>query len=242
MGEVGDVRDDLAFMEEVLPAVVELISDPANYGKFEFIRLLYGADPDDFYPGLEILGGVHAMSVINVLYFVTEGSGEVEKRAGGPVMRNTGHVYTLYDDPAIEDEIAYLTELGVDASDLLRRMNTRANFAPGPSREYIVDAAVTGKLKKPLILLHTIRDCITPPAQVSAYIEAVEKSGDPGKLLPVFVDSAGHVNVTTEQWLMVIEALENWVETGTRPYAEDDSVFPEAAGFARGFVPRPARF
>ena len=79
-GSVGDVRDDLDFETRCLPKMIAELSNPLNFGKFEFIRLVTGAAPSAFprrsYPGW----------IITNMFFSTEARAELERRAGGPVV------------------------------------------------------------------------------------------------------------------------------------------------------------
>ena len=112
-----DIRDDLDFETDVAPIVTAQAADPANFGRFEFIRMVAGVPgqgitpPPGFYPGQLVAPGRY-------FYFATEGEAELERRAGGPIGQNISHVYAL-----TEAEKVYLASLGVDAEPLLEAMN-----------------------------------------------------------------------------------------------------------------------
>ena len=105
-GNFGDVRNDIDFETEVQPKLFGEVSNPANFPKFEFIRLVTGTPgrginpppPTAFYPGW----------VFTDMFFSMEARSELERRAGGPIVQNLNRDYNL--TPA---ERAYLMALGV---------------------------------------------------------------------------------------------------------------------------------
>src|SRR5215210_7849303 len=108
-GTFGDVRDDLDFDSEVFPKLLGEVSSPANFPKFEFIRLVAGTPgrginpppPPAFYPGW----------IFTDMFFTMEARSELERRAGGPVVQNLDRNYSL--TPA---EKTYLMSLGVPSA------------------------------------------------------------------------------------------------------------------------------
>jgi hypothetical protein len=229
-GTVGDVRDDLDFESEVLPVLFGQVFDPLNgqlnFARFEFIRLVAGipgsglTPPTGFYPGW-----------LTNFYFASEGMGEIERRAGGPVLQNLDHTYTL---TAAEKD--YLVGLGIDADPLLQGMNTRRIVsAPPASRNYLEHyAQYTGQIKKPVLTLHTVTDDLLPVANVSAYRQTVETAGNANLLAQAYTDGVGHCSFPAAQSVAAVHALDAWVDTGIAP---TDASFPTALGFVHGFVP-----
>jgi pimeloyl-ACP methyl ester carboxylesterase len=223
-GSVGDLRDDLDFDTEVLPKMIPEVSNPTNFGKFEFIRLVTGAAPLAFpapgYPGW----------IITNMFFGTEGRAELERRAGGPVGQNLTHVYTL----SAADK-AYLAALGVNADALLAQMNAGRTIAADTSaRNYLEHwADYSGKIKKPVLTLHTQTDSLVPVAHESAYAATVGDAGRTDLLAQTYTSGNGHCNFTGPQLLTALGALDSWVATGTKPTA---ATFPAALGFIPGFV------
>jgi hypothetical protein len=231
-GTVGDIRDDLDFETDVAPIVTAQAADPANFGRFEFIRMVAGVPgqgitpPPGFYPGQLVAPGRY-------FYFATEGEAELERRAGGPIGQNISHVYAL-----TEAEKVYLASLGVDAEPLLEAMNARRNIAAPPSpRSYLEHFAdYSGLIKHPVLTVHTALDDIVPVAHESAYRNTVAAVDRDDLLVQVYTTEIGHNRFTTTQQLTAVHALDEWVRTGTRP---DPSAFPAALGFIPGFVPPP---
>jgi hypothetical protein len=230
-GSPGDVRDNIDFESEVLaPKMIAELANPANFGKWEFIRLVTGAAQNPFpialFPGW----------IVTNMFFVTEARAELERRAGGPVAQNLTHTYAL--PPA---DKAYLAALGVNADALLASMNAKRVFsAPERSREYLRDwADFSGQITKPVLTLHTQIDTLVPPAHESAYAATVAAAGRSALLAQTYTNGAGHCNFTGPQLLTALGALGSWVATGVKPTA---AAFPPALGFVPGFVPPPWPF
>jgi len=229
-GTVGDVRDDIDYETEALPIISAQASDPANFGRFEFIRLVAGfpgsgiTPPPGYYPGALINSG-------NPFFLALEGEAELERRVGGPVSQNVTHTYVLTDA-----EKAYLAGLGVDADPLLAAMNARRDIEALPApRNYIEHfGGPSGKIKRPLITLHTRTDQLAAVSHESAYRNTVVGAGREEQLFQAFIDAVGHGTFTATQQITAIEALVGWVNLGTRPAPSD---FPAAKGFIPGFVP-----
>ena len=227
-GTPGDVRDDLDFETEVAPILSAQAGDPANFGRFEFIRLVAGipgsgiAPPPGYFPG-------HLISL--PFFLATEGEAELERRAGGPIAQNITHTYAL-----TSAEKVYLASLGVDADPLLEAMNARRNIAAPPEpRNYVEHFAdYSGLIKRPVLTLHTKVDEVVPVASESAYrntIAAVERDD---LLVQVYTTGIGHGSFTAPQLFAAIQAVEGWARSGTPPAS---SAFPPELGFIPGYVP-----
>ena len=223
-GTVGDVRDDLDFDTEVVPKMIGEITNPVNFGKFEFIRLVTGAAP------LAFPAPAYPSWILTNMFFGTEGRAELERRAGGPVGQNLTHVYTL----STADK-AYLAALGVNADALLAQMNAGRTIAAKTSARNYVEhwADYSGKIKKPVLTLHTQTDSLVPASHESAYAATVTAAGRSALLAQTFTSGNGHCNFTGPQLLTALGALDSWVATGVKPTA---ATFPAAVGFIPGFV------
>jgi pimeloyl-ACP methyl ester carboxylesterase len=227
-GTPGDVRDLLDFETEVAPILSAQAGDPANFGRFEFIRLVAGipgsgiAPPPGYFPG-------HLISF--PFFFATEGEQELERRAGGPVAQNITHTYAL-----TPDERVYLASLGVDAAPLLDAMNARRDIvAPPSSRNYVEHFAdYSGLIKHPVLTLHTNVDEVIPVASESAYRNTIAAVDRDDLLVQVYTTGIGHGTFTAGQLLVAIQAIDGWARSGTPPAS---SAFPAEGGFIPGYVP-----
>ncbi|CAN5326899.1 hypothetical protein BH20ACI1_BH20ACI1_10230 [soil metagenome] len=234
-GTPGNVRDDLDFETEVQPKLVAEVSNPANFPKFEFIRLVIGTPgrgitpppPPNFYPGW----------VFTDMFFTTEARAELERRARGPVVRNIDHIYSLTDA-----EKAYLVALGVPATVIegwLASLNAeRIIFPPFYSRFYLSNNAdYRGYIQDPVLTLHTLYDPLVTVTQEREYLETVTKAGRTNFLYQTYTNGNGHCNFTGEQLIASVTAINNWVRMQTKPTAAN---FPTALGFLPdSFVPPP---
>lgn len=226
-GEVGDVKDDINYNTEVFPKFIAEFSDPANFGRLEFVRLVSDLPLGGYYAPAGFLGPA---AIVNT-YLFTAGRAELEIKAGGPVVQNVDHVYSLS-----AEETAYLQDLGVDVEDLLATMNTQTNItAYPPARAYLKRYAdFRGQIHGPVVMVHSIEDPMLPVEHTSAYLATVTEKGNDDLLVRVYTDRIGHCNFTGEQLLASIVALEGWLDTGIAP---GDADFPEALEFVHGFEP-----
>lgn len=241
-GTVADAAD-VNFETVVQPKLFAEVNNPANFPRFEFVRLVGGnpgrgiqpPPPPFFYP----------FWVFTDFFFITEARAELERRAGGPVVQNVSHTYDLSPQ-----ERAYLNALGVPGGVIdgwLAQMNARTNIdAPNHSRNYLErNAEYSGKIKHPVLTMHTVVDGLVIVAQEAAYRDTVAAAGRSDRLFQVYTSgsqlgqvpgSIGHCDFTPQQLLASVAAVENWVKTGVRPTQAN---FPAALGFVPNFVPPP---
>lgn len=231
-GTFGDVRDDFDFETEAQPKLIAEVSNPANFPRFEFIRLVTGTPgrgimppaPPQFYPGW----------VFTDMFFTLEARAELERRAMGPVVQNLNRNYNL-----TSFERAYLMSLGVPSVVIdgwLAAMNGQRVVAPVPfSRDYLErNARYTGRIKNPVLTLHTIIDPLVTVSQEAEYADTVFRAGRGNLLFQTYTNGNGHCNFTGPQLLTAVNAINDWVKDGTRPSAE---TFPTSLGFAPYFLP-----
>jgi hypothetical protein len=226
-GTVADGDDDVDFETEVLPTIFAQVMNPMNFARFEFMRLV-GDVPlsPGYYPG----------GLFTNAFFFTEARGELERRAGGPVAQNLTHTYTI--DPA---DRAYLNALGMTTAaidSLLGAMNARRTISPPPSARNYAEhyATFTGKIKHPVLTLHTVVDTLVPVQHESAYAETVAAAGHSSLLRQTYTSGTSHCGFSFAQISTAVGALDAWARTGVAPTA---ATFPAALGFVPGFVPAP---
>ena len=237
-GSVGDVRDDLDFATEVVPVLTAQVYDlsdplnptlnPANFGKFEFLRLVNRLPFEGFYEGEVPLN----LWLFGDMFFATGGRAELEARAGGPVAQNLNHTYNLS-----EDDKDYLALLGVNADELLLTMNEQTVIEAKPSaRNYMKKYAdFTGELERPVLTLQPKGDGITVPANSTVYQRTVEASGASDFLVQTYTNGNMHAVFTPEQVYAAFEAMEYWLDTGIRPSRD---FFPTNLGFDNDYIPQ----
>lgn len=231
-GTVGEVRNDIDFDTEVLAKLAPELSNVANFPKFEFIRLvaknpgrgITPPPPPAFFPGWALTD----------FFFFTEARAELQRRAGGPVVQNLDQNYTLTDAEKI-----YLAGLGLPAPVVeawLAQMNARRNIeADQSARNYVRNNTdFNGKIKNPILTVHTIIDPLLVVANESAYAELNASAGREELLFQTFTTGVGHCNLTGPQVLTAIGAIDLWVRTGVRP---TPATFPAVLGFNSAFVP-----
>jgi len=231
-GTVGEVRNDIDFDTEVLAKLAPELGNIANFPKFEFLRLvaknpgrgITPPPPPAFYPGWALTD----------FFFLTEARAELQRRAGGPFVQNLDQDYTL-----TAAEKAYLAGLGlptpvVDA--WLAQMNARRDIeADAAARNYVRNNTdFNGKIRHPILSVHTIVDPLLVVANESAYAELNAAKGKEDLLFQTFTTGVGHCNLTGPQVLTAIGAIDLWVRTGVRPTTAQ---FPAGLGFNSAFVP-----
>jgi hypothetical protein len=233
-GTPGDVRDDIDFETEVQPKLFSEVSVQANYPKFEFVRLVTGTPgrgitpppPPAFYPGW----------IFTDMFFSMEARAELERRARGPIVQNLDRNYNL-----TTAERAYLNALGVSSAVIdnwLATMNgERIISAPPYARNYVRhNADYKGKIKNPVLTLHTLIDPLVTVTQENRYAQTVADARRSHLLFQTYTNGNGHCNFTPLQLITAVNAIDYWVRTGTRPTQD---TFPAATGFLQNFVAPP---
>jgi hypothetical protein len=233
-GSFGDVRDDIDFESEVFPKLFGEVNNPANFPKFEFLRLVTGTPgrgiappaPPNFYPGW----------VFTDMFFSTEARSELERRSSGPIVQNRDRDYSL-----TMGERLYLNAFGVpfDVIDgWLLAMNGQTYVeAPKYSRNYLKqNSNYSGKILNPVLTMHTVVDPLVTVSQEYEYAETVEnvKRGD--LLFQTYTNGNGHCAFSGPQLITAVNAINTWVRDGVKPTA---NAFPAALGFVPDFVPPP---
>ena len=216
-GPIGDLRDDLDFFTDVKPYVA-WPTGPSD-GRWEFIRLImrlpmqafYSKDPltNSFFFGLG-------------MWKATGQRAAAEAELGGPVAENVGFEYTLDGG-----DVAHLNTLGVDANGLLAFMNSHNNIEARRSARNHAEqwGGLDGRLRRPALTMHSIFDGLAPVYNEIAYRQAVVDAGASDQLVQVFVTNTCHCSFSVEQYLSVVTAIDNWIETGT---PADPSAIPGA--------------
>lgn len=227
-GTVADGDDDVDFETEVVgPVVGSLIANPAA---FEFMRIVSGVPlSSSYYPPTP--PGV-APGVFTNFFFFTEARGELERRAGGPVVQNLDHGYWISPGNRL-----YLNALGLSNAQLdawLATMNATRYAAPQKSRNWLEHyATFTGRITRPVLSMHTVVDTLVPANHEAAYAADVAAAGRSSLLRQWYTSGDRHCGFSFPQILAAVQALDAWVATGVAP-AGPPALVP---GFVPGFVP-----
>ena len=229
-GPLEDLRSDLNFTTDVAPKVNWPKEDGSNRGGWEFIRLVNGVAADAFWKVDPMFGYPGYILKMN---FSFQDRVNTQNWAAGPVAQNLNRRYSL-----TADQKQYLAGLGVQADDLLAKMNARTNIAANPrARDYVGRYGdLYGYLTKPAMALYITLDTIVDIRNASAYSNTVQDWGRQENLVQAYASTLGHYAFTASQLLAALAALESWLDTGTKPGA---AAFPEALGFDNAFVPPP---
>jgi dienelactone hydrolase len=111
----------------------------------------------------------------------------------------------------------------------------RGVVPPPSARNYAEHwADFTGRIKKPVLTLHTRTDSLVPVQHEAAYAGDVSAIGRSELLAQAYTGGNGHCAFTGPQLVTALGGLDQWVATGVRPSAAS---FPAALGFLPGFEP-----
>ena len=108
---------------------------------------------------------------------------------------------------------------------------------PNYSRNYVEhNANYNGKIKNPVLTLHTIVDPLVTVSQEFEYAQTVAEANRSGQLFQTYTNGNGHCAFSGAQLVTAVNAINTWVTTGTKPTQAN---FPVALGFDPTFVPPP---
>ncbi len=237
-----DVRDDIRFNDEVLPVLLGQLYDEGgnirfeSIARFEFMRVLLFpdsairlGDPRDGYyqnPGWLFI----------LMYGTTEARGELEARANGPIVQNADHLYRLSNENR-----SYLEALGVTSAQIdnvLNAMNAQTTVTTAlPQKHYLSEYFdIRGGFRCPVISIHESEDGFIGPYHESVLRSTVAGAAADNMFVQAFTGGNWHCGFSGPQLLSAIDAMEFWLDEGTKPGLE---FFPPSQGFVPGYVPPP---
>lgn len=227
-GTLEDLRTGLDYTRDVYPRVQWPKPDGSNRGGWEFIRLIMGDGPEAFWQPDPLWG---SPGLGTQMWIATHLRESVEVWATGPFTQNRDRFYRL-----APEQISYLAGLGVAAEELLARMNAQTTVTANARARSYMDryGGTTGRLQRPVVMLHTTADPQVDVRNLDVYRQRVERWGAQELLVQGYVKAAGHCGFTADQVLAGLAAVESWLETGVRP---DATAFPTSLGFDPAFVP-----
>ena len=157
-------------------------------------------------------------SLQQALPFVTPGRFDIETAMGGNPSWNTGVDYRrLLARAADRGTVRALYRaagLSLDAD--LRTLTATADVAadPGAVRRIFATSVPSGRVRMPVLSVHTTSDLLVPVQHEDAYRDAVTHAGRAGLLRQAFVARQGHCSFTTAELVAAIHALDHRVATG----------------------------
>jgi hypothetical protein len=176
---------------------------------------------------------------------------EAETRAGGDMSWNTGVDYRRQlERSSVRREVAALYRLaGLSLGADLRRLNAAPRIsADRPAVEYMRrNVAFSGRLRIPVLTLHTTGDGLVPVPHEQAFGEVVRRAGRQALLRQAYVHGAGHCVFTAGERLAGLRTLERRIEAGRWADAASPAAMNRAAratglGSGRFVGYRPAPF
>jgi len=232
-GSVGDIKDDISWPAVMAACMADIygwkfVPNPSPeydelWGRAELFRLIVGGDPLKFY---------NQYGWFAPLWFTMIAEADLENKAGGNPLQNLG----LKDKELSSQDIAYLEDfLGVGVPQaLLNEINDHEIVAETSARNYLIHYDTpTGKLKNPVIQLHSLEEYGNHPAGTIMFKETVTNAGKEDLLLQAYTGTGTNHGVYTEtQYLQVLAAMMEWLDTGKKPDPDDYFIIPD-------FVPNP---
>ena len=170
------------------------------------------------------------------MWFVLMVGANLEQRAGGNPLQNLDAKEFILPS----GNVTYLSGLlGGNAQFLIDDINDTKIGASPSARNYLEHyATFTGKIRHPVIQLHSAYDTMAHVAGTGLYRDTVNDAGRGDLLLQAYTGlGTGHGIFTETQYLQTLAAMEEWLDAGTRP--DPDDYFKVVDGFLPGFVPPP---
>lgn len=194
-GGVLDVPEDLDFATEVVPKVsgALLAADPATLTAFAAVDQI----------GVPALSPAELVTgTLAALRYQIVGTDDLLGRTHGrPPVDNTDTDYSI---------------AGV-SSDFLNAAVERYRSTPD-ARNYLEHYfEPSGKLRIPVLTVHTTRDWDTPYFHEAAFAARVAAAGSTDMLLQRGIERFGHCNLTPQEHLSALTAMETWIATGVKP-------------------------
>lgn len=136
---------------------------------------------------------------------------------------------------------------GTSDDEAFNRKVARITPDPEAVKALASDSDPTGKLDIPVITMHQVRDTTVFVEQQHEYRRIVEAAGQGNRLFQTFVDDHEHSKTSPPHYPAILKALQDWIETGTRPTMQAvqqncETARQKYAGqckFLPDFVPKP---
>ncbi|GAA0602399.1 alpha/beta hydrolase [Kutzneria viridogrisea] len=254
-----DRADGLAAMRQLAKAVTAAQATPEGRARIALAAALYDVpgynDPSQTRPA----PGDAAAAEVNQFQFVstviaaidTAARQDTEGNLGGNPSWNTGVDYRrLLGQSRVAEEVGQLySAAGLSLHGDLDALAAAPRISANPAAKELLarSSALTGRLTKPQITLHTTGDGLVPIEGEQAYRQY---SGDSPLLRQTNVDGPGHCAFALPEVLAGLKALEQrldsgrWGDTGAaamnaRARAADPTATPRFTEFKPGPYQRP---
>ena len=161
----------------------------------------------------------------------------LERRAGGNPSSNQGIDYgrLVAASPDVGELKSLYQAAGLSLDDDVARLNRTARVSADPAAVAYASRFLTftGRVRVPVLTLHTIADESTPAQLEEAYLSKVRSAGRSAWLRQLFVGRGIHCNFTTAEIAVALEALRSRITTGKWGRADDlTALNSETAAFA----------
>ena len=169
-------------------------------------------------------------SLLTAVNYATVGRYDIEQRVGGNPSSNIGTDYRKRVTPsAVERFTSFGFGEGLLASyaQTLQTYGKRVRADAGARRAAAALGNPTGDLADPTVTMHTVYDPLVIVQNERLFTRRVAAHGDSARLLQLYVQppayataapyGAGHCNFATDQYVGVVNALDGWVSSGSRP-------------------------
>jgi pimeloyl-ACP methyl ester carboxylesterase len=164
------------------------------------------------------------------LAFIFGFRSDLEQRAGGNPSWNVGVDYTRMLSHSGSRDLARAlyrqTSLDLRADLRLLERSPRVRSDPGATRYLIRNIVFDGRIRVPVLTVHTTADGLVVSPHEAAYRDAVRRAGRARLLEQLYVDRPGHCSFTDAETLAALDVLLERLDRGRWP-ADPGSAFAD---------------
>ncbi len=143
---------------------------------------------------------------------------ELEARAGGNPSWNTGVDYREQLTLSAQRELveALYRQAGLQLEDDLAILERAPRITNDPgATDYLIENIIfNGRIRVPVLTLHTTDDGLVPVQHEQAYVDVVGAAGNGALLRQLYVRRAGHCTMTPAERITAFQALVQRLDTG----------------------------
>jgi len=187
-------------MPPLVPSPPDYDETPAIYTK---VTAALHAKPSAAAQLRSLMGLNSETDVINDIVYFTFIVTDMQRRSGGNPFDNRNVIYT---------------GTGSTVADANLNIHVARYPADPHAREYLIHHYTpTGKLRRPMLAVHTLYDPLIAPSTLTFYEHEVEAAGAGNKLAWQFVPTEGHCNISAKDVGHAFDELVLWTHNGPRP-------------------------